>query len=142
MTREPIYSALFALLAGSSGFATSSRRLLHWNDVPAADQPALFMAQTGENVIVGAMGKPSRVDMSVSAYVYVKAEAGNAPGPLLNPLLDAITAALAPSQSIDNTQTLGGLCVHCWIEGQINTYEGTLGEQEVAIVPIKILATT
>src|SRR6185437_16956086 len=49
MTREPIYAALFALVAGAASFVTISRRLRHWSDVGAAEQPALFMIQKSEN---------------------------------------------------------------------------------------------
>jgi hypothetical protein len=59
----------------------------------------------------------------------------------MNPLLDALTAALAPPNPVENVQTLGGLVAHCWIEGGIQTDEGVLGGQSVAIVPIRILAT-
>lgn len=141
MTREPIYAALFAKLSASGLFVTKSRRLAHWNDVGPSKQPALFMAQTGEVATVIQAGKPTRWELHVDAHVYVRAPSGQAPGPLLNPLLDALQAALAPPSEMTNVQTLGGLCVHCWIEGQISTYEGTLGEQEVAVVPIKILTT-
>jgi len=37
---------------------------------------------------------------------------------ILNPLLGAIDAALAPGK-VDGKQTLGGLVSHCWIEGKV-----------------------
>jgi len=45
MNREPIYSALFALLCAIPGIITFSRRMRHWTDVPVVEQPALFQAQ-------------------------------------------------------------------------------------------------
>jgi hypothetical protein len=49
MIREPIYAALFTLVAGAASFVTISRRLRHWSDIGAAEQPALFMIQKSEN---------------------------------------------------------------------------------------------
>ena len=63
------------------------------------------------------------------------------PSSVMNPLLDAVTAALAPDNPINTAQTLGGTVAHCWIEGAIETDEGTLGDQAVAIVPVRILTS-
>ena len=63
---------------------------------------------------------------------------------MLNPLLDAIEAALAPQAGGDlaaNVVTLGGLAYQAWINGKIETDEGTLGGQSVAIVPIRIVVS-
>ena len=77
----------------------------------------------------------------VDFYVYGQApDELTAPATVLNPLLDAIEAALAPPAS-SNVQTLGGLVCHAWIAGKIETDEGALGGQAVAIVPIEILVS-
>src|SRR5690348_2001477 len=136
MTREPIYSALFALLSAAASFATSSRRLRHWSDVGSAEQPALFVVQKSETAERKA-GLPAKWRAAVDVYVYVHApDDETAPSTVLNPLLDAIEAALAPQGSV---QTLGGLAAHAWIAGKIETDEGVLGGQAVAIVPVEIL---
>jgi len=136
--REPIYAALFALLAASGGYVTTSRRLLHWNDVSKEQQPALFQAQRNELAKTDT-GKPTVWTLNVDVYVYVRTDGGAPPGPILNPLLDAIEAALAPAGS--NVQTLGGLVHYARIDGAIETDEGTLGDQAVAIIPISILCS-
>ena len=140
MNREAIYEALFALVAGAASFATTSRRLRHWTDVPAAEQPALFLVQKSE-LAKTKRGQPSEWTLSVDLYVYCQApDELTAPSTVLNPLLDAIVAALAP-QGLDlaaNVQTLGGLVSHCWIAGKIETDEGALGGQAVAIIPIEL----
>lgn len=138
--RETIYAALFAKLAASASFVTTSRRLKHWSDVATNQQPALYMAQKSEAAAT-TRGQPTRWTLSVDVYIYVRTDGGQTPGPLLNALLDAVTAAIAPDNAIENVQTLGGIVEHCWIEGSIETDEGTLGDQAVAIVPIYILAT-
>jgi hypothetical protein len=144
MTREPIYEALFALLAGSASFVTTSRRLRHWSDVAAAEQPALFMAQKSETA-EQKRGLPTKWICDVDAYVYCHAlDELTAPTTVLNPLLDAVEAALAPQAGGDlaaNTLTLGGLAYQAWINGKIETDEGTLGGQSVAIVPLRIIVS-
>jgi hypothetical protein len=139
MTREPIYEALFAKLSAIPGLVTTSRRLQHWSDVPSAAQPALFQAEGPENQ-VPRKGFPAKVTLEPSIYLYVNT--GNdltvIPATTINPLMDAIEAALAPDV-VDGFQTLGGLVSHCWIEGQIVTDEGVLGAQAIKIIPIKIL---
>ena len=140
IAREPIYAALFALLAPIPGLATASRRLQHWTDVPASAQPALFQVQKGETV-AARHGLPPKHQLSVELFLY--AQTGGdptvAPAQILSPLIDAIEAALAPTDPTDAVQTLGGLVSHAWIEGRIETDEGVLGDQAVAIIPVTLL---
>ncbi len=141
MNREQIYGALFAQAASAAGFVTASRRLRHWSDVGPAEQPALFQAQKSETA-KRTRGLPPRWTLEVELYVYAQApDELTPPASVLNPLLDAIEAALAPSggDSATNTQTLGGLVSHCWIAGKVQTDEGVLGGQAVAIIPIEIV---
>ena len=143
MIREPIYAALFALISAASGIVTASRRLRHWTSVEAAEQPALFLVQKME-AARQAEGAPTTWRAELDVYVYCQApDDTTSPAIVLNPLLDAIEAALTPqgADSLIGAQTLGGLVKHCWISGAIETDEGALGGQAVAIVPIEILAT-
>jgi hypothetical protein len=139
MTREPIYEALFALLSAIPGLVTTSRRLQHWSKVEPASQPALFQAEGPENQ-VPRKGFPAKVTLRCDVYLYVNT--GNdmsvVPGPIINPLMDAIEAALAPNPAT-GFQTLGGTVSHCWIEGEITTDEGVLGPQAIKIIPVFIL---
>jgi hypothetical protein len=134
---EPIYAALFARLEAIAGLKTSSRRLRHWNDVPKEQQPALFMIQTGE-APEQVKGLPPKWRLGVEVYLYVSVSEDVAPATILNPLLGAIRDALGP-EPVSNTQTLNGLASHAWIAGQIEVYDGVLGSQAVALVPIEIL---
>lgn len=137
MNREPIYAALFNKVANLQNIVTASRRLKHWNDVPPSEQPAVFQTQTGENAIVKT-GFPTRWSFGVDLYLYC--HAGNdpdvTPATDLNNLLDAIETALKPDYT--GYQTLGGLVYDCRIDGKIETDEGTLGPQSLALIPIKI----
>ena len=141
MTREPIYSALFSIVQGIAvltGVKTISRRLVHWSDVDKSIQPAIYQVQRYEDP-VQLRGVPTKWKMYVDLYVYVNSSQDShaSPSILLNPILDAIEA-LFPADA-DRTQTLGGLVSHCWIHSKIETSEGSLGDQEVAIVPIEIV---
>jgi hypothetical protein len=84
---------------------------------------------------------PSKVLMHVELYIYNLSTADPYASPAigLNKLMDAVTAALSPMGGATE-QTLGGLVSYCRINGQINTDEGVLGDQAVAIIPIEILA--
>jgi hypothetical protein len=138
MNREPIYAALFALVQGAASFVTISRRLRHWSDVAAAEQPALFQIQKSETA-EERRPLPVKWRARVDLYLYAHSpDELTAPATVINPLLDALETALAPDP-VSHVQTLGGLVQHCWIAGGIQTDEGVLGGQSVAIVPIEIL---
>lgn len=138
MNREAIYGALLAKVSTAAGFVTASRRLRHWSDVAAAEQPALFQVQKTETVR-RETGLPPKWSLGVDLFVYAHApDDATSATTAINPLLDAIEATLAPDP-FSNMQTLGGLVAHCWIAGKVETDEGVLGGQAVAIVPIEIL---
>lgn len=142
MNRETIYQALFDLVdstARAAGAVTTSRKLRHWADVPAVEQPAVFQAQRNESSDQ-ARGRPEKWTLNVDLYVYVNTSADPAAAPttLLNPIIDALDDAFQ-SCAPDGPVTLGGLVSHAWITGPIETSEGLLGDQEVAIIPIEIV---
>lgn len=141
MNREAIAIALFNLAKTAPGLKTTSRRLKHWSDVPAEEQPALFQAQGKELVDTSLqkMGGPNSHKLQFDLYFYVKSkDPAIPPSSLLNPLLDAFEAAITPTPGTN--QTLGGLAQHAFISGSIETDEGTLGDQAMAIVPVEVLA--
>jgi len=144
VSRETVYAALFALVTSVPGIRTQSRRLIHWADVNAADQPALFQVQSHQAPQQTGRGMPPKWLLRAELYLY--ANAGSDPHVIpaqqLNTLIDAIEAALKPATGndiIQNVQTLGGIVSHCWLDGEIEVFDGALGEQAVAIVPISIL---
>lgn len=140
ITREAIFAALFVKVSSVAGIKTSSRKLKHWSDVAPADKPALFQAQ-GEEMATAGYRVPTKWMLHASLYVYVhQATIGtDVPSTALNNLLDAIEAALAPDAATGE-QTLGGLVSHCRINGKVETDEGVLGDEAVAIIPIEIMA--
>ena len=141
ITREPIYAALFGLVAEAANFVTTSRRMRHWSGLTAAEQPALFMRQKAERAVVATPGAPTVWTLVVELYVY--AHASNpyvAPATVLNPLIDGVETALAPLPAT-GLQNLGlpAAVQHAYIAGKIETDEGVLRDQAVAIIPVEIL---
>jgi hypothetical protein len=140
-SREAIMSALFALVSGSAPFVTSSRRLKLWTDVPAAERPAIFQYERDDSYTNGKQYLPI-IEMNVDLYIYTYpgTDSGITPISVLNPLLDAVDAALAPSK-VTGRQTLGGLVSHVWIDGKVMKDPGDLDGDGIAVIPVKILAT-
>ena len=139
--RETIYAALWELGSNAARFATTNRRLRHWSDVGPAEQPALYMSEKGGHAAVKKLGAPIVWTLYADFYIYVhSSDPYLAPGMLLNPLLDALEAALAPSPTT-GIQNLGlpAMVQHAYISGKIETDEGVLGDQAIAIVPVEIL---
>jgi hypothetical protein len=141
IAREPIYAALFDLAAGAAGFVTAERRLRPWSDVAPAEQPALFMTQKSEIAAVKTLGAPTIWTLLVELYLYAhSSDPYLSPATVLNPLVDAVEAALAPAATT-GLQDLGlpSMVQHAYIAGKIETEEGVLGDQAIAIIPVEIL---
>lgn len=139
-SRETAYIGLFQWLQNNlSSFRTFTRRLKHWEDVQPEDQPALYMAVGNESRTI-VRGQPPRITLTTELWVYVKTDE-NPAAEVLNPLLDEIDSALQPANDGDHVLTLGGLVHHCWIEGDTQIFEGNLGDEAVAIIPVKMLVT-
>ena len=113
--RESIYAALWEKVstAVAADFVTIQRRLRHYAEVTPAEQPAIFMAETG-----GYAGHlaGTRTDYQTNApvvwtltadfyiYIYVT-DVTIAPGSLLNPPHRRIEAALVPKAADNGFQT-------------------------------------
>ena len=141
IAREPIYAALFARAADAAHFVTVSRRLRHWSEVTPAEQPALFMRQKTETAAIPAPGAPTVWTLNIELHIYAHASDPHAaPAAVLNPLIDAVEAALAPPPAT-GMQDLGlpAMVQHAWIAGKIDITEGTLRDQAVAVIPVEIL---
>jgi hypothetical protein len=139
--REAIYQALFTLAAGAAQFATVERRWRHWSEVTPAEQPALLMRQKSEFAAVKALGAPIVWTLAVELCVYAhSSDPYTTPAAILNPLVDAVEAALLPPAAT-GLQTLGlpQFVQHAWIAGKLASDEGALRDQAVAIIPVQIL---
>lgn len=132
--RETYYGELANRLRSIPGIKTFSRRLTHVNEVPAAQQPAIYLAQTGQ-LPTYQTGRTIIWELSADIYLYVRDPKGKDPGPLMNPIMDALCDVFKPDNLMVNACTFGGLC-HKVEMGQIATDEGTMGEQAIAIIPV------
>jgi len=134
-----VFAAIFTKLQSIPGLVTVSRRLKHWSDVSPSEQPALFLAAGAQHPTQNQSGLPVTWRISANLYLYAySTDPSVSPSTTLNNLLDAIEAALVPAMA-GQKQTLGGLCQHCWISGPVETDEGVLGDQAMAIIPLEIL---
>lgn len=139
MNREAIYSTLFDKVKNIDGLVTISRKLRHWDAVSPSEQPALFMTQNGESPIIR-RGMPTTWQLNVSFYLYCNSgsDSDAIPAQEINQYLDAISQAIQADQ-ITGYQDLEGLVRDTKIDGKIETDEGLLGTQSVAIIPITII---
>lgn len=136
LNREAIYGALWSRLEACDGFVTRERRLRHVNDVPREQQPYLCMTQ-GDQFPSYDVGRTTQWKLNAIIYLYSRAPDGEAPGPIMNPLLDAVTGIFKFDNTMGNSFTLGGLVNWCRMV-QVDTDEGTLGEQSIVRISVEI----
>lgn len=154
MIREPIYAAVLAFFAAltlpdslgnAPAFQLATRKLKTWEDCEPEDQPALLLRQVTETAKY-TKGLPTIWTCQIALCLYVHTSAQNddavIPSQILNPLVDLIEAALKPDDLSTNSATLGGLVSHCAISGDVQYFEGTMGDEAVVIVPIQFLTST
>jgi hypothetical protein len=143
MSRETIFAALFNLVKATPGLASSSRKARPLANVSEPEMPILFQLQAPE-IWEQKRGLPPKRILRADLEIYVSSAGDHRgetrpPSAVLNPILDALEAALAPGLADDGAQTLGGLVSHCWIEGGIEIFEGLLEGKTAALVRIHIL---
>lgn len=145
-TREAVFTALAALLTAVPGIGTVSRRMTMPGLIPADElapgAATLMIWEQHEDTKQRGRGTPSTRTWEAFLVVYFKNPDVTVPGAtIINPILDGIEAALEPLPSPANTQTLGGLVSHCWIEGVTFVALGDVDTQGFGgcVVPVKIL---
>lgn len=137
-TREAVYAALFAQLQTITGLKVCSRRLQNCQDMQPEDLPAAFQLQ-GDQGMQFKGNTPTLNTWKADWLLYAHtADVYIAPSTVLNGMVEQATAALAPSPAIGR-QTLGGLVEYCAIDGNIQIFEGVLGDRAIAILPISIV---
>jgi hypothetical protein len=146
-TREQIYTALLAALKKTAGFQVITRRYVDPSTLVDAQCPALIQVEIAEHSKHTQKNMPPIATLRVDATVVVcvpsitqiLGQEQDVPQALLNPILDAVDAALAPDNPSKNKFTLGGLVEHCYIEGEILKDQGVLFPKAAAVIPIEIL---
>lgn len=154
LDREALHAALYARLTNATTFETMGREFKSWDDVPAGAQPAIFVVLGNQAPQPRLRGLPPVWEVNATVFVYCRNDAfpDQPSGMLLNDIVFQIDRALErtaneggggafPDAGNQYETTLGGLCSHCWISGEVVTDEGRLSPQCVAVIPIQMLAT-
>jgi hypothetical protein len=146
-SRETIYAALFAKLAaatlnGNPAFVTMGRALQSQEQINTIEKPAMFMLQVDEEWKQNNSGLPYVADAQLEVYIFVsQPDDLVAPVPLLNNLVDAALAAIAPGPPPGSKQTLGGLVENVVLRGKAEYRLGLKGViNAFAVFPIVIIA--
>lgn len=140
LTREAIYAALFTFGTGIVNFKTSGRLLKHIADVDYNDMPAFYQVQVRETPHANVSGIPQRWTLHAEWWIYVGIGADDTtpPSTLLNPLVDAIQAALKPKVQGDRV-TLNVAGVYQVLpDGAVEHDNGFLGPKTYAIIPVAV----
>ena len=145
--REAIYKALFALVtplgARQGGtFKTVTREVEEVTRVDPGAQPVLMQDEVTEATNDEGENLPPRI-WTVVFHIGVTSTKGTAGQSLLNPLIDAVEAALAPGVG-DEKQTLGGLVEHVQIKGTAVKIHGNNStrpdaRQAICYFPVEIV---
>lgn len=144
--RETILETLLAVISTATisnqpAFQTISRKFQMWDQVPAGQQPACFLRQVPGKVDQNEPFGLNRWTLKCGIWIYAKYSpaSGTVPAVLLNNLIDAVEKAILPSPAFP-IQTLGGLVVNCWFDGDVIIDEGNLpsDDQAIAVIPISI----
>jgi len=132
--RGPVRSS--AGRAGAQGVEPAPQTLERRS---AGDAASAYQSSTGQEA-KHETGKPTIWRLSFDIYLYTNTPEPAVPASTMNPILDAVCAALAPTAVEGTRCTLGGLVHDCRISGKVETDEGTLGAQSVSIIPVEVVA--
>lgn len=138
VTREQVWQALFNLLSSDPGVgqqvSTFTRRYMLPRNVDdnvafiqaGGKYPVLIVKEDDEDT-KQSIGTPANREWVGWIVVYTKNADHTITGDtIINPIVDAIEAALAPKgqDAMFGRQTLGNLVYRCWIEGTSVKYSG------------------
>lgn len=144
---EKIMAALFALgqtiNTPTTPFKVMNRRMRNFPDVQPTEIPAFFQFQAPGFTIGEAVRGLPVYKRKVFWIVYLPGSAGlnDAVSPTMNKYYDALLNVLRPAGAdlVQQRNTLGGLCINCYPEGQGITDEGLLTTPSLIVIPITIL---
>jgi hypothetical protein len=150
INREAIEEALAARLRATGAFITVSRKMAHFEEVPAPMQPAAYLVKATE-VPADGRSTPTVWTLHLFLFIYCRVEAAPAgvPGSQINAILAAVEDALArqPGEAVMGPggaelvhTTLGGLVSRCRIGGAIDLDEGLADNQTIIRIPVEITA--
>lgn len=138
ISTETVFAALFAKLSSATAFVTSGRRLVNVQDLNPEAFPAAFQVE-GKQTWRFSPNSPPVLTLRASWALYTfQTDPAASPSTPINLVLDAVRAALMPPAG-QVKQSLGGLVEYAAIDGDVEVFEGVLGERAVALVPITLL---
>jgi len=140
-TREQVMTALLAKLGAAYAFGVVGRRLRDPNNIAVTSQPALFLLKHSEHYAARGPNMPSVRTLHLLAAVYISVGQDEAaiPDAVLNPIQDAIDAALAADDPTRNFCTLGGLVQSVKIVGEVTCAPGDITGRGLAMIPIDVI---
>jgi hypothetical protein len=148
-TREQVFSSLFSLLqtVGATNsppmFNSFSRRFTAMpGNIPPLQLPQLILWEQPERSEFAGPSMPRKRIWNALVVVYFINPSKTVPGAtIINPMIDAIEAALRYDNPATNRLTLGGLVEWCRIEGQTIKETGDTDSQGLGgvVIPVRIL---
>lgn len=145
-TREQVYSALFTLLSTTpaiTALVTSFSRVFSIIDqVEPADMPRLMVwEQPEKSEFAGPAMSRKRVWNAAIVVYFQNTDKTVAGATIINPIIDAIEAAMRWDNPSAGKLTLGGLVEYCRIEGQTIKETGDTDAElrGGAVIPVRIL---
>jgi hypothetical protein len=146
-TREPIYVALSNLVFNDprirAAFVSTGRFLIHHEQLPAgaASCPAIYLVEhPGEEHYRTGKGISDKRTLKCAFVMYFwSANRDPLPATLCNNGLDVLDDLLNNPGNPQNTQTLGGLVEHVYLEGSTVVAEGLLQEFSIVVANVTIM---
>jgi hypothetical protein len=139
--REEIVQALFDRLKNSGAYAEATRRNRAPESVKADHSPMLALLERQEFFERPSPSLPPKRIMILHAMISVDVgdDVNAVPAAIVNDLLDALEAALAPDDPITGKCTLGRLAESVMIDGEIVKAPLDAEGKTQALVPIRVL---
>jgi hypothetical protein len=147
-TRCEVFNALFNLLqtlpppSGSKSWKTVSQTVLEFDEVPAANQPAIILVRGPQNFTLKAVGT-TKLHWRCFFLIYFrvdnqKTSSNRYPDQITDPIMDSIEQLFTPVM-FNQYFTLGGLVQNCWLDGNAVADPGVVDGQAIIFVPISII---
>jgi hypothetical protein len=140
-TREEVMQALFARLQSIPGVLTTSRRVTLPGAISPGDMPRLMLWEQPEIATSGTSLPDLRIWEAWVVIAFTNEDQDVAGATIVNPMIEAVEAALAIDDFARNNCTLGGLVHYARIEGVVVKETGDTDSNGLggAVIPIKIM---
>lgn len=144
--RYQVTAALYSLLSGAYswnnlGTTQANGRMQLGDDVPASEQPALYLVKAQEQWDYKTSYGAIKYTLQYHALILVRA--GGSPEDttaetVMDNILDAVDSAMSPQPGYQ-FQTLNGLVYNCYINGPVEIDPPILHDQAAIWIPILVV---